>query len=54
MSLTRKRKSQEGASGTKSTTLSLCWIQRYYSIRLFATAAGSLPKSKKGWVTVLG
>ena len=31
MSLTRKRKAQEGASGTKSTTLSLCWIQRCYS-----------------------
>ena len=51
---TRKRKSQEGASGGRSTALSLCWIQRHCSICLSASTADSIQKSRKGWVAVLG
>ncbi len=45
--ITCKREAQEGASGGKSTALSLCWIQQRYSICLFATTADNEQKTQQ-------
>ncbi len=58
-SITRKCKPQEVASGGKSTALSLCCIQRRYSICLSATTADNVQKTQQrlgycAWLDWLG
>ncbi len=57
--ITCKLKPQEGASGGKSTALSMYWVHRCYSLGTYYSVSlpyvtDNMQKSRKGRVTALG